>query len=91
VPDVPGDARHSPLIEPDKRISRIRLFGKTSPQAHAGEHSGNSSEQLQTEREEILAFIFTDSFRGTEAPLTTPPQMLPHAVQDILSLSQIPK
>jgi hypothetical protein len=45
-PTSQWDARHSPLIEPDKRISRIRLFGKMSPQAHADEHSGNSSEQL---------------------------------------------
>jgi hypothetical protein len=33
---MPNNTTHSPLVEPDVRISRIRLSRKLSPQAYAG-------------------------------------------------------
>jgi len=72
---VEGEARRkptsSPLVEPDVRISRIRLSQKRSAESTRRQLHGPGSEKLQPETLKVR--IVRDPFRRSEGPLAAPP------------------
>src|SRR3990172_7603530 len=78
---TPRDTTHSPLVEPDMRISRIRLSRSLSPQAFAGSCAVEVSQVHQSELIEEL--IETHPSRQSEGPLAASPQMTREAVSDV--------
>src|SRR5438309_11827314 len=79
---TPCDATHSPLVEPDKRISRHPALLEAFRRRHAQTvarlqplqaHQSNSPDLL----------IESDPFRRTEGPLAAPSQMLRETLTNV--------
>src|SRR5712691_471287 len=77
---------HSPLVEPDVRISRIRLSRKLSPQAYADSCAVALLRPLQTglqihQPHPFELFVVAHPFRRSERPLAA----TPHVPREALS------
>jgi len=70
-----GEATTSPLIEPDVRISLIRLSQKRSAGSMHRQLRGVSSEVPQAQA--LVVLIVADPFRWLKGPLAAPSQVLP--------------
>src|SRR5436190_19549342 len=77
---TPCGATHSPLVEPDKRISRHPALLKLSPQACAG---SCAAARLISAPAQSDLLVIADSFRRTEGPLAAPSQMLHETVPNV--------
>ena|SRR5437899_6988413 len=74
-------ASQSPLVEPDVRISRIRLSERGQRRHTQGNSGGSESEPEQTQLPQLP--LLTDAFRRTAAPLTASEQMLPQTMPEV--------
>ena len=72
---MPGGTTSSPLIEPDVRISLIRLSQKRSAGSMHRQLRGVSSEVPQAQA--LVVLIVADPFRWLKGPLAAPSQVLP--------------
>src|SRR6266404_4722986 len=97
MPDI--NTTHSPLVEPDVRISRIRLSRKLSPQAYADSCAAVLFRTLQTgfqiqQPHLFEAFVVAHTFRRSEGPLAATPHVPREALSRVpidlpISLSRI--
>src|SRR6266568_2105002 len=77
---MPYNTTHPPLVEPDVRISRIRLSRKLSPQAYADSCAVGLLRPLQTgfqihQPHPFELFVVAHPFRRSERPLAATPHM----------------
>src|SRR5437667_4826552 len=92
---------HPPLVEPDVRISRIRLSRKLSPQAYADSCAVGLPRLLQTglqihQPHPFELFVVAHPFRRLERPLAATPHMPSEAISRVpvdlpICHSRIPK
>src|ERR1700682_785363 len=75
-------ATHSPLVEPDKQISRHPALLKVSRLRHAQAVARLPASQAHQPKTLDL-LVVADPFRRTEGPLTAPSQMLLETVHDV--------
>ena len=78
---MPRGTTSSPLVEPDVRISLIRLSQKRSAESRRRQLRGVISEVPQAHV--LVVLIETDPFRRLEGPLAAPSQVPPKTEKDM--------
>jgi hypothetical protein len=78
---MPRAATHSPLVEPDVQVSRIRLSRRHLPQACAGSCAQSRSQHHQAHLPEVGRE--GHPCRGSKGSLAPPLQVLDHATLDV--------
>ena len=86
MPYSNNSTTHPPLVEPDLRVSRIRLSRKLSPQAYADSCAVALFRPLQTgfqihQTHPFELFVAAHQFRRSEGPLAA----TPHVQREALS------
>ena len=78
---MPQGTTSSPLVEPDVRISLIRLSQKRSAESMRRQLRGVSSEVPQAHA--LVVLISRDPFRRLKGPLAVPSQVPPKTEKDM--------
>ena len=78
---MPQGTTSSPLVEPDVRISLIRLSQKRSAESMRRQLHGGSSEVPQAQA--LVVLISRDPFRQLKGPLAASSQVSPQTEKDM--------
>ena len=76
---MPEGTTSSPLVEPDVRITLIRLSEKRSAESMRKQWHGVTSEVPQAHA--LVVLIEADPFRRLKGPLAAPSQVLPDSAK----------
>ena len=79
--DVEGNTAHSPLVEPDMKISLIRLLQRLSSQAMRRPPVGFLLQVQQTHAVKVLVVAYP--LRWPKGPLASAPHMLREAFSNV--------